>query len=242
MNTPPIAVQWNCAKSKDLFARLGIKSFEDFWLIEDKESQGISIDGIRRHKGRFSRQLQRHTSRICLSSGEFFLKRASGASYKSISRELSASLITPQFGLEPPPIAGYASDPSSLRGFVLFKKLESFHAIQELLRGAAPQEILEKFGRSKNCIYERIFTVFQKVQNSAYYYPDWRDKHIFWNPDSDSLALIDLERFHHLSERPAYARLPLLLRMARKKEQKTLAKALGISLPELRLQIIKTKA
>lgn len=75
-----------------------------------------------------------------------------------------------------------------------------------------------------------IAEIFKNFQKSQYCYRDWMDKHIFINPTTNQIGLIDLERFLPKSEIPFHWKFPFVYSYKRKKEHDKLLNALGQTL------------
>lgn len=202
----------------------GLKDFEDFWRVE---SGDLDIQEKRRHHDRRSGRVDRRTVKVVINGFEYFLKRCSGAAYGNIGRELAAGEILPKIGLRAPKLAAYSLDESSRRGFILLKKLAGFHSLQDLHRCKPPPQVVAAFQSNKREFLIKLFDAFFAAKRQGYFYPDWRDKHIFFNVATMEIALIDLERLRHVSDCPAAYRLALVRAWKRHKEFTTLRRALG---------------
>jgi len=175
-----------------------------------------------------SGQIERQTVKVPLNGEDYFLKRTSDRAYECIKTEFRALSYTPEFGLIPPATAAHCFDEHTQRGFILFKNMSEFYCLGEILNKVLDDEILNRIGDVTR-YYPRIISIFKEFQKSNYFYRDWMDKHIFINPDTDEIGLIDLERFFPKSEAPFHWRLPFIYGYKRKKELKKLLKALRVN-------------
>ena len=220
-----IEIIWDDQDNKAVFEKAGFTSFEDFWNIE----KGGKIDlQVRRQHITEDGEIERQTVRVPFDGEVYYLKRTSASAYKCIKDEFYALDYTPEFGLVPPKTAAHCFDDQSQRGFILFKDMTGFYCLGDIYDKNIPQDIIEKIGDVTK-YFPAIISIFKKFQKSDYFYRDWMNKHIFINPDTDEIGLIDLERFLPKSEVPFHWRLPFIYGYKRKKETKKLLKALRIS-------------
>jgi len=215
---------WDNKEDQVAFEAAGFTSFGHFWNIEDNENVELQV---RRQHLTDDGDVERQTVRVPFNGENYFLKRTSAASYQSIINEYKGAEYAAEFGLIPPQVAVHCFDDSSKRGFILFRNMNGFYCLDNIYQKKIPAEALEKIGDGK-VYHPQIIEIFNKFQKSKYFYRDWMDKHIFINPTTDQIGLIDLERFLPKSEMPFHWRLPIIHYYKRKKEQKKLARALRI--------------
>jgi hypothetical protein len=217
-------LKWGATGVSEQFEAVGLSTFDDFWNIEDK-SDKLEILPKRKHVASSSNEILRQTIRILLNGRNYFLKRTSGKSYSCIKTEYRALSIIPQFDLVAPHVKVYSFDDENRRGFILLHDMEGFYCLRAIHKNEISAKAAEKIGDVRR-FYSPILAIFEKFQKSDYFYCDWMDKHIFINPDTSQIGLIDLERFVHKSAAPFHWRLPFIYRRKRDKERGKLLGAL----------------
>jgi len=222
--TGKTGIIWDNQEAEFIFKTAGLHCFEDFWNIEDIGH--IELQVRRRHIADDG-MVERQTVLIQLDGKDYFLKRTSGRAFKSIKAEFRALSYIPEFGLVPPKTAAFCFDETTSRGFIVFKNMDGFYCLGDIFSGRLPREKLDSIGDVTR-YYPRIIYIFKGFQLSDYFYRDWMDKHIFINPETDEIGLIDLERFLHKSEAPFHWRLPFFYGYKRKKERRKLLEALRL--------------
>lgn len=215
---------WLNNEEKERLANAGFCSFADFWNLEDKEQ--VDSEVCREHSDRSSGDIVRRTVKLKIDGEIYFLKRTQGKYFQCVLNEAEAAKVLPSFNLQTAEMAAYSFDYQENKGFILLKNLEGYVCVQELVRKNASPEQLQCFADNIKQHLTRLVKAFLEVRKGQYYYPDWRDKHIFFNFKSDSVALIDLERFVHVSKLPWYYRIGPVMASKRKKEKKTFVKSL----------------
>lgn len=216
---------WDDLHEKNIFDAEGLKSFDDFWNIEDCEK--IELQVQRQHI-KEDGEITRQTVRVPFKDKIYFLKRTSGSAYQCIKNEYNALNFVVEFNLVPPQVSVHCFDDRTQRGFILFKDMDGFYSLHDIYNKTVSKDVLEKVGDTTK-YHAKIIDIFKEFQKSQYFYRDWMAKHIFINPETDNIGLIDLERFLPRTEVPFYWSLPFIYGYKRKKEQKKLLKALQIN-------------
>ena len=200
-------ITWTDEKTRKLFADTGLAEFADITGIQENSVAKTRI--MREHRDRNTGEVNRRMTEIKLNGQVFYLKYACGSAFENIRNEFNALEILPQFNLTPPTAAAYAFDNDALEGWILFKALAGRFSIKEIITGVAPQEAIDDFLERKVDILESIAGKIREVHKNGYAYPDWFAKHLYIQPDSDEIVLIDLERFRPLAKSPWYFGFPI---------------------------------
>ena len=216
---------------------IGLNDFEAFWNIELTLGDAGGIESKRTHKN--GKEILRDTCKIEIGGRRYFLKRSCGASFKAVLYELEARKVLPEFGLTSSGFSVYGLDSSSRRAFILLDDMPGFISYEQYLYKNASEGQLAAFEERLDLFMNTVFSAFNKFLKSAYMYRDWDRNHLFFNPETGEVGLIDLERFMHISCFPLYYRIPLVKKYKRKKEVKKLASALGLSFDELTRRLRK---
>ncbi len=223
-NTMP-ALVWENEDVRAQFENVGLSTFDAFWDIESNSD--FNPEMKRKHVARQSGEIERQTVCIPFEGKNYFLKRTSARAFKCILAEYRALSLTPQFGLVAPSVAVHCFDEETQRGFIFFNDMAEFYCLGEIHDKKVSEDALAKIGDVTR-FYPQIISIFKEFQKSDYFYRDWMDKHIFINPDTNQIGLIDLERFLPKSECPFHWRLPFVYGHKRKKELKKFLGALKV--------------
>jgi len=219
-----IELIWDDQVDKAAFEEAGFRSFDDFWNIEQG---GKTETEVKRQHLAWNGKVERQTVCLPLNGKRYFLKRTSGRAFHCVINEFEALSFIGQFGLISASTAVHCFDEESQRGFVVFKDLAGFYSLYDVQNGKLTDEQKEHLGDEKR-YFPQLIEIFKKFQQSDYFYRDWLHKHIFFNPDTDEIALIDLERFLHKSRVPFFWCLPLVYGYKRKKEREKFLKTLKL--------------
>ncbi len=219
-------VRWSSEFDKGRFSDAGLESFEDFWNLEESGARA-EYKPVRRHVDRRTGKVNRQITIVRINKIKYYLKRASGESYKCIEREFEALKVLPDFGLCTAKLLSYGFDRQTKRAFLIFKSLSGYHSLEELVNLEAPPEVIAGFQVHKKEILKTIAAAIHRIHHANYFYPDWVAKHIFIRKGSSEVVLIDLERFRHISSCPWYYRYRIVRNYIRLNEWKKLRKALG---------------
>lgn len=223
---------------RDAIESAGLVDFEAFWNVEQTLGEGGGIEAKRTHKS--GRQILRDTCKVEIGDRRYFLKRSCGKSFKAVLYELEARQILPEFGLTSSGFSVYGLDSASKRAFVLLDDMPDFICYEQYIEKKADEAQLAAFEAGLDLFMNKVFSAFNKFTTSAYMYRDWDRNHLFFNPVTGEVGLIDLERFMHISCFPLYYRIPMVKKYKRKKEFKKLASALGMDVDELCRSLRKT--
>jgi hypothetical protein len=212
-------------------AAVGLNSFDAFWNIEDTLDESFGIESKRTHKS--GKEILRNTCKVDIAGKRYFLKRSCGKSFKSVVYELEARSVLPRFGLTSSGYSACCIDKSSNRAFILLDDLPGYVSYEQIVDKSASGMEMAAFEQEKDSFFSQVIAAFKMIQASPYMYRDWDRNHLFFNPETKAVAMIDLERFMHISQFPLYYRLPMVKKHKRLKERKKLASALGMPLAEL---------
>ena len=216
---------------KQLLSKYNLITFNDFWNIENsKFASNFGIETKRSHKVRGGDTVLRETCQLNINGETFFLKRSSGKSLNSVKNELNARKILPNFNLSSSDYAAYAINKKTKTAFILMKNLDNFIPCPKLLKLKNENEEYNQYFKDFS---QHLINSFSQIQQSDYFYRDWFVKHLFYNPKTKKIAVIDLERFYALKDLPFYYCLKTIKNYKRKKERMILAKTLKISLEYL---------
>lgn len=218
---PAMQINWKNDELKKTFSEKGLNTLEKFMDIENID-EDIQLQPMRDHNDKTTGEVLRKMTRITIKHQTFYLKRAFGASLPNIENEYEALKLLPQFGLIPCEVAACCFDDKEKCGFLLLKNLDGFYPIKEILTKHAPEDIQEDFTNRKDEIFKKIAKTIREVHKKGYVYPDWFAKHIYLKKDSYEIALIDLERFRHISQCPWYFSFPVTSGFVRRKVFKKL--------------------
>ncbi len=212
-------------------AAVGLKTFDDFWNIEDTLDESFGVESKRAHQS--GKTILRDTCKVDIAGKRYFLKRSSGKSFKAVVYELEARSVLPRFGLTSSGYSACCIDKKSRRAFILLDDLPGYISYESIIDDSASLTEKAAFEQNKELFISTVIAAFKLVQGSPYMYRDWDYNHLFFNPQTKEVAMIDLERFMHISQFPLYYRIPMVRLYKRLKEQKKLAAALRMTQDEL---------
>ncbi|MFZ2653830.1 MAG: lipopolysaccharide kinase InaA family protein [Victivallales bacterium] len=219
-------VRWSSEFDRDRFQEAGLAAFDDFWNLEESGAKA-EYKPVRQHLERKTGAVKRQTTIVRINRIKYFMKRASGESYKCIVREFEALKILPDFGLSTAKLLAYGFDEQGKRAFLIFKSLSGYHSLEDLIDLKAPPEVIADFQVHKKAILKSIAAAVHRIHKANYFYPDWRAKHIFIRKGTAEVVLIDLERFCHIGRCPWYFKYRIVKNYVRMQEWKKLKDALG---------------
>ena len=211
---------WKNEEVKDSFRKKGLSSSEDFFTVDD--GNAVFVDTRRQHVGRYSKQLNRWTISLDIDGDIYFLKCSRDHAFTSILNEFEAIQALNQMGTETAEVVASFFDYQNKHGFLLLKNLDGYVSLRDLVKAKVPENVISEFSANKKLFLENILSLFFKIRSANYCYPDWYDKHIFFNLETRKIALIDLERFIHISKFPWYYRIKFIRNRKQRKEKKTL--------------------
>ncbi len=219
-------VRWSSEFDRDRFSEAGLASFEELWNLEESGARA-EYKPVKRHVDRKTGKVKRQTTIVRVNKIKYYMKRASGESYKSITSEFEALKILPDFGLCTARLLAYGFDEPDKRAFLIFKSLSGYHSLEDLVNRKAPPEVIAGFQVHKKEILKTIASAIHRIHKANYFYPDWIANHIFIRKGTSEVVLIDLARFCHLSRCPWYYRYRVVRNFVRSQEWKKLKRALG---------------
>ncbi len=228
-------VIFTTATDEDNLNTVNLHTFNDFWTIESNQNaEKFGIETKRSHKVRGGNEILRETCQLDINGEIYFLKRSSGKSFSSVINELEARKILPNYNLTSSTFAAYAIDKKNKNAFILMRNLNEYIPYPTLLELKDSDENHQQYFKDFS---QHLIKSFSAVQKSEFFYRDWFVKHLFYNPQTQEIAVIDLERFYSKKDLPFYYFLSAVRNYKRKKERKVLAKTLKISLEHLESQL-----
>ncbi len=219
-------VRWASEFDKERFQEAGLYDFDSFWNLE-QSGASVEYKPVKQHYDRKTGRMKRQTTIVRLNRIRYYLKRASGDSYKFLKNEFDTLRILPEFGFDTAKLLAYSLDDEKRRGFLIYKSLSGYNSLAELNGLLAPPEAIASFKVHKKEVMRRIASSVQTIHDANYFYPDWNASHIFVRKGSSEVVLIDLERFVHLKKCPWYYKYKVIRNYIRMKEWKKLRTALG---------------
>ena len=221
-------LSWDDSAEKNILEKSGYSTFEYFWFIEDNLKNEIDIK--RRHI-KNGKDILRQTVGLTINGSQYFLKRTSSDAFECIKTEYNAAEYVRALGITPPHIVMHAFDDENRKGMILYKARENFICLHDIQKGNLPEKNMDLQENVKK-FYPELIRIFRSFQKSGYFYRDWMAKHIFINPETGEIGLIDLERFFPVNKAPLFWRLPLIYKYKRGKELKKFLSALKITRSE----------
>lgn len=219
-------VIWLAELDKKRFNEVGIRTFDSLWFLEESGA-AAEYKSVRQHVNRKNGEIKRQTTIIRINGIRYFIKRASGRSYRCIVNEFEAIKLLPGFGLNTAKLLAYGFDEQNQRAFLIIKSLTGYNSFEDLIKNNASPDAIAEFKARKRDILKNLVGAVRKIHESDYFYPDWRAKNIFLRKGSNEIVLIHLERFLHLDDCPMYYRYPIVKYYVRLREWEKLRQALG---------------
>ncbi len=220
---------WKDESAEDVFADAGFYKFDDFWDLEGGQKD-FEYRDIRKHRDRKTGEVNRQICCLKIRGVKYFLKRSSGRAFINLVNEREGMKAVEKFGLRSSKLLYRGFDPVKKRSVLLTGNLGGFYPLSDLLKYKVSPEIAADFEVNKIEFLQRLTRAIKKMHKKKYFYPDWFAKHIYVRPKPMEIALIDLERFRHISNCPWIYHCPLHRIYVIRKEWKTLKKSLGSTL------------
>lgn len=227
-----MAISWRNSAFKEKLERLGLANATDFW--DWRHSAASSSCAVQsEHFGRYSKGLLRQTLAIQLDdSTTCYLKLFQGAAFQHLVDELDAFEVVPKFGFTTAEVLATDFDHERRQGFLLLGQLKGFVSFRQIVNNKVSKDCLERIRDFKDECFDVVVGAFMSIWKDGYFYPDWRDKHIFVNPLSRQVGLIDLERFVHVTKCPWYYRFKRVETWLKRKECERLIDSLALDANE----------
>ncbi|HBC89106.1 MAG TPA: hypothetical protein DCZ94_19380 [Lentisphaeria bacterium] len=219
-------IRWSSEFDRDKLLAAGLSDFDSFWNLEQSGATA-EYKPVRQHYDRKTGRMKKQTTIVRINKIRYYLKRASGDSYKFLKNEFETLKILPDFGLNTAKLLAYCLDDQDKRGFLLYKSLSGYNSLEELNGLRAQPEAIASFKVHKKDILRNIASAVNAIHHAGYFYPDWVAGHIFIRKGSQEVVLIDLERFVHLKKCPWYYKYRVIRNYARMKEWRKIRTALG---------------
>lgn len=216
---------WLNDEEKTRFGEHGLKRFEDMWSVAEDNPMVTRLH--RTHSDRHSGRVLRWIFQLEAGGRVYFLKRACAWAFPSVLNEFEAINAIRELGVRSAEVTARSFDHQRKRGFLLLENLNGYVAFKQLAEAKVAEQTVEKFACNKDRFLEALLKVFFRIRGGGYFYPDWRDKHIFFDLESGKIALIDLERLVHVSKLPWYYRTKLFRSWKYWGERRTLFRSLS---------------